>query len=68
MSTEQTTVFICNRGGQAPDTVKVQLELPRWIIEAYKEKSKEFQGGKYTAKQVMENILKNNIEGVSANG
>jgi hypothetical protein len=43
--------------------VKVQLEIPTHILEAYKEKAKD---GKYTAKQIMENILCNWIEGVEA--
>lgn len=50
-------VFIC---GQKPG-VKIQLEIPEYILEAYKEKSK---GSKYTAKQIIENMLINWINGV----
>jgi hypothetical protein len=57
------TIFSCNRGGGVKP-VKIQLELPRETIEAYKIKAKEFEGGKYTAKQVMENMLRNWVDGV----
>lgn len=45
------------------DFVKVQLEITRSTLDAYKAKAKEFQGGKYTAKQLMENMLRNWVEG-----
>lgn len=57
----QTTVFICNRGGVK--LTKVQLELPRETIEKYKAQAK---GTQYTAKQIMENMLRNWADGVQA--
>lgn len=54
-------VFIC---GQKPG-IKVQLEIPEHILEAYKTKSKESKD-KYTAKQIMENMLINWINGVAS--
>jgi len=60
-----TQVFICNRGGVK--TVKVQLELSQATLDAYKERAKSFQGGRYSPKQIMENMLRNWIDGVCAN-
>ena len=57
-------VFICNRGGVK--TVKVQLELSQATLDAYKERAKSFQGGQYSPKQIMENMLRNWIDGVCA--
>lgn len=57
-----TTVFVCNRGREAA-VVKVQLEIPEATLQAYKEKAKTTQ---FTPKQLMENMLKNWVEGVSA--
>ncbi len=59
---EDVNIFICDRG-VAKDLVKIQLEIPRRVLDAYKEKSKDT---KYTAKQVMENMLVNWIDGVSS--
>jgi hypothetical protein len=61
MSKEQ--VFICSRGAIKSTDIKVQLELRKETIDGFKEKSK---GTGYTAKQIMENILNNYIEGVCA--
>ncbi len=59
---KQTTVITCQRGKET--TVKVMLELKPETLRGFIERSKEFQGGKYTAKQMMENVLNNQIEGV----
>lgn len=53
-------MIIC---GKDKTIKKVQLELPERIIKAYKEKSKD---SRYSAKQIMENMLINWIDGVSA--
>lgn len=53
------TVFVC----RPQPGVKIQLEIPQHIFDAYREKAK---GTKYTAKQLMENMLKNWIEGVGS--
>lgn len=57
----QTTVFVCKRDG-GPVGVKIQLEIPQATLDAYKEKAK---GTAFTPKQLMENMLKNWVEGVS---
>lgn len=57
------TVFVCNRGGLKP--VKIQLELDQWVFDAYKEKAKET---KYTPKQIMENMLRNWVDGAQGSG
>lgn len=54
------TVFVCNRGVRN-DTVKIQLEIPKRVLEAYKEKAGD---KKLTAKQIMENMLTNWVDGV----
>lgn len=58
------TIFQCNRGGVKANTVKVQLEIPAETLEAYKKKA---EGTNYTPKQVMENMLRNWIDGIAAN-
>ncbi len=55
-------VFVCNRG-ERKDLVKLQLELPKRVLERYKEMAKD---GKYTPKQIMENMLTNWVDGVEA--
>lgn len=57
-------IFICNRG-KNKGTIKIQLELRKDVVEAIKIKAKEFQGGKYSAKQIMENLLTNYVDGVN---
>ena len=61
----ETTVFVCKRGKKEPK-VKIQLEIEMRIFDAYKSRSKEFQGGKYTPREIMQNVLTNNIDGVSS--
>ena len=58
---EKISVFICGRGATA-NLAKIQLEIPQRILDGYKDKAKESQ---YTAKQIMENMLINWIDGVS---
>lgn len=53
------SVFICKRG--QPDIVKVQLELTKETLEKYKAKA---VGTQYTPKQIMENMLRNWVDGV----
>lgn len=61
----EPTVFICKRSHIKPDNiVPIRLELPRETLEKYKEKA---QGTKYTAKEIMENMLTNWVEGVASN-
>lgn len=55
------TVFECNRGGVKPDLVKVQLDIPRRVLDEYKQKA----GKKMNAKKMMENMLINWIDGVA---
>lgn len=61
----EVTVFNCDRGAAAAK-VKIQLEIPQATFDGYKEQAKTFQNGKYTPKQLMENILINHIDGVTA--
>jgi hypothetical protein len=58
------TVFVCDRGGLK--RMKVQLELRPEALEKYKELAK--QNGNLTAKQIMENMLSNWVDGVQAAG
>lgn len=53
------TVFVCKRGGIK--TKKVQLELSEETLEKYKLKA---VGSGYTPKQIMENMLRNWVDGV----
>lgn len=62
----QVTVFICGRGNLRHKGKKIQLEVKESTLEHFKERAKEFDSGRYTAKQIMENILNNEAEGVQA--
>ena len=59
------TVFMCKRGKRV-DMKKIQLELRPDVLEKIKDHAKEFQGGKYTPKQIMENLITNFVDGVQA--
>lgn len=48
-----TTIFICSRGAER-GLVKVQLEVPKHVLEKFKE---EVKGTNLTAKRYMEIIL-----------
>ncbi len=62
----KTTVFMCKRGNSPdPSRVKIQLEISRSTLAAYVEKSNE-GGQSLSAKQIMENMLRNWVEGVAA--
>jgi hypothetical protein len=61
---DDVTVFNCTRGGTGSiKPVKIQLEISQETFDAYREKAK---GSQFTAKQLMENMLRNFIQGVSA--